>query len=51
MTKLAPTAILAEVLGYNPQTIDQHARASASTYAQYVATLDSGLTSSVDPPI
>jgi hypothetical protein len=31
------TAILAEVLGYYPATIDKHAVASASTYAQYVS--------------
>jgi hypothetical protein len=37
LTKLAPTAIIADVLGYSPQTIERHAAASASTYAQYVA--------------
>lgn len=28
----------AETLGYSPQTLEAHGRASASTYARYVAT-------------
>ena len=38
LTQTTPIAILAETLGYNPQTLEAHARASASTYARYVAT-------------
>jgi hypothetical protein len=37
LTKLAPTAIVADILGYSDKTIGRHATASASTYAQYVA--------------
>ena len=37
LTRIAPVAVIAEVLGYNPQTIEQHANASATAYAQYVA--------------
>lgn len=37
LTKTTPVAILAEVLGYSPATIDRHAKASASTYARYLA--------------
>ena len=38
LPQTTPIAILAETLGYSPQTLDAHARASASTYARYVAT-------------
>jgi hypothetical protein len=37
LTKLAPTAIIADMLGYSASTIERHSVASASTYAQYVA--------------
>lgn len=37
LTKLAPIAIIAEVLGYSPATIERHAIDSASAYAAYVA--------------
>jgi integrase len=37
LTQTTPIAILAETLGYSPQTLEAHARASASTYARYVA--------------
>ena len=37
ITRIAPVAVIAEVLGYRAQTIEQHATASATTYAQYVA--------------
>jgi len=37
LTKLAPTAIIADMLGYSATTIERHGVASASTYAQYVA--------------
>jgi hypothetical protein len=37
LTKLAPTAIIAEVLGYALATIERHAVASAATYSQYIA--------------
>ncbi len=37
LTKVTPVAILAEVLGYSPQTIERHSIASASSYSQYVA--------------
>jgi hypothetical protein len=37
LTKLTPVAIIAEALGYHPTTIERHAIASATTYAQYVA--------------
>jgi len=36
LTKLAPTAIIAEVLGYSPATIELHARGSAANYASYI---------------
>ncbi len=36
LTKLAPTAIIAEVLGYSPATIELHARGSAANYATYI---------------
>ena len=43
VTQTTPIAILVETLGYRPQTLEAHARASASTYARYVATrLDLG---------
>lgn len=38
LTQTTPIAILAETLGYSPQTLDAHARASASTYSRYIAT-------------
>ncbi|BCP15565.1 hypothetical protein MINTM021_24740 [Mycobacterium paraintracellulare] len=38
LTQTTAIAILAETLGYSPQTLEAHARASASTYARYVAT-------------
>ncbi|STZ74180.1 Fis family transcriptional regulator [Mycolicibacterium fortuitum] len=38
LTQTTPIAILAETLGYNPQTLEAHARASATTYARYMAT-------------
>jgi hypothetical protein len=37
LTRQAPVAIIAEALGYSPATIERHTRASAATYAQYVA--------------
>ncbi len=37
LTKLSPVPILAETLGYSPATIERHATASATFYAQYVA--------------
>lgn len=37
LTQTTPIAILAETLGYSPQTLEAHARASASTYARYIA--------------
>jgi IS30 family transposase len=37
LTKLTPVTIIAEALGYHPATIERHAIASATTYAQYVA--------------
>ncbi len=39
LTRQAPVAIIAEVLGYSPATIERHTVASAATYAQYVAAL------------
>jgi len=36
LTKLAPTAIIAEVLGYSPATIELHARDSAAKHATYI---------------
>jgi integrase len=38
LTQTTPIAILAETLGYSPQTLEAHARASTSTYARYIAT-------------
>jgi hypothetical protein len=38
LTQTTPIAIFAETLGYSPQTLEARARASASTYARYVAT-------------
>ena len=42
LTQTTPIAILAETLGYSPQTLvldlEAHARASASTYSRYIAT-------------
>ncbi len=37
LTRTAPVAVIAEVLGYAPATVEKHALAAASTYAQYVA--------------
>ncbi|WP_290514354.1 hypothetical protein [Aeromicrobium sp.] len=37
LTRLAPVAVIAEVLNYSPQTIEKHANASATAYSQYVA--------------
>lgn len=37
LTQTTPIAILAETLGYSAQTLEAHARASASTYGKYVA--------------
>jgi hypothetical protein len=37
LTQNTPIAILAETLGYSPQTLEAHARASTSTYSRYVA--------------
>lgn len=43
LTRQAPVAIIAEALGYSPATVERHSRASAATYANYVAALvDSG---------
>ncbi|CAM3952514.1 Fis family transcriptional regulator [Janibacter anophelis] len=36
LTKLGPTAIIAEFLGYSPATIELHARGSAANYASYI---------------
>jgi len=38
LTQTTPIAILAETLGYSPQTLEAHAKASASTYSRYIAT-------------
>ena len=38
LTQTTPIAILAETLGYSPQTLEAHARTSASTYARYIPT-------------
>jgi hypothetical protein len=38
LTQTTPIAILAETLGYSPQTLEAHARASGSTYSRYIAT-------------
>ncbi|MBE7324486.1 Fis family transcriptional regulator, partial [Nocardioides sp. Y6] len=35
-TKFAPTAIIAEILGYSPATIEKHAIGSAANYATYI---------------
>lgn len=37
LTRIAPVAIIAEVLGYDSQTVEQHANASATAYARYMA--------------
>ena len=37
LTKLAPIAIIAEMLGYSPATIERHAIASAASYSEYIA--------------
>ena len=36
LSKLAPTAVIAEVLGYSPATIERHAIGSAANYATYI---------------
>jgi hypothetical protein len=41
LTKLAPVAVLAEVLGYTPATIERHALDSADAYARYIAAIRS----------
>lgn len=38
LTKLAPTTVIAEALGYSPGTTERHAVSSASTYARYIGT-------------
>jgi integrase len=38
LTQTTPIAVLAETLGFSPQTLEAHARASATTYPRYVAT-------------
>jgi hypothetical protein len=38
LTQTTPIAILAETLGYGPQTLDARAKVSAATYARCVAT-------------
>jgi integrase len=42
LTKLAPVAIIAEALGYNPKTIETHATASGADYARYVGAIVGG---------
>lgn len=37
LTKLGPVPIIADALGYHPQTVERHAIGSASTYAEYIA--------------
>lgn len=37
LTRLAPVAIITDILGYHPSTIERHVLGSAATYAQYVA--------------
>lgn len=37
LTKLAPTAVIAELLGYSPTTIELHGRDSSANYAEYIA--------------
>lgn len=39
LTKLAPVAIVAEALGYSPETIETHATAPAADYARYVGAI------------
>jgi len=39
LTTTAPVAMIAEALGYTPQTIERHAVDSAAQYAQYVASI------------
>lgn len=36
LSKLGPVPIVAEALGYSPETIEAHRVDSGSTYAQYV---------------
>lgn len=36
LSKLAPAAIIADVLGYHPSTIERHAVDAAGTYAEYI---------------
>ncbi|MCA4131437.1 hypothetical protein [Arthrobacter sp. M4] len=43
LTKLAPTAIITEVLGYSPATIELHSRGAVPNYVGYIkARLDAG---------
>lgn len=37
LSKTAPAAIIADVLGYHPSTIERHAVDAAGTYAEYIA--------------
>lgn len=41
LTKLAPTAIIADALGYIPATIERHAIDSSANYAKDIAPLNS----------
>lgn len=38
LTKTTPIPVLAEILGYNPTTLERHALAVATTYGHYIAT-------------
>jgi hypothetical protein len=40
LSRHTPAAILAETLGYRPETLEAHASAVADNYARYVAALD-----------
>lgn len=51
LSLLAPTAILAEALGYHPATIERHARDAAAGYAQYIATLKAAPTTPSAPAV
>lgn len=37
LTKTTPIPVLAEILGYNPTTLERHALAAATTYGHYIA--------------
>ncbi|BDZ50501.1 hypothetical protein GCM10025867_27420 [Frondihabitans sucicola] len=41
LSKLGPIPVIADALGYRPQTIEAHAKDSASAYARYVASIRS----------